>query len=435
MKKLFYSLALCAAMALPMVSCELLENTDPNDPDTPGQTDPNNPDDYDSNSNLTPGEHKAKLEDIALEFVDSFNVSDVEDAVNALFNLVDYLEYGDFPEYYSNMIKDVVYGVKNMSTANFMSFATRASEDFVIDINDPDTNPYVGYSYTYDDYEWVEKKTNDKSVKLIWDNAEATLAWDTTKKFEYEFDDVNYIVYVPKNITFTLNIANREHVKAVVSTNVTDVKTLAPAVEVKINGGYVLNTSNSANSKGVESHSTIKKNGKTLMSAAAVVAINDVTDIDSWCKEIYCEECDENHYEFVSPEYFGNNIKTGSAQIDILSLSIVMSGDFRGLYDKYEDLENKYDENSKKFYNEVCELINNSVAAVVVYNDTNEKVADVVAQVAYYDDGYGAEYYIEPILLFPDGSKYAFEDYFTERAFGDLLDKLEELAEEVEDLD
>lgn len=433
MKKIFYSLALCATITLLMVACAPMAETDPNDPNTPGQTDPNNPNN--PSSELTPGEHKAKLEDIALEFVDSFNVSDVEDAVNALYNLSDYLEYGDFPDYYSNMIKDLANGVTDMSTADFMSFATRASEDFIIDINDPDINPYAGYSYAYDDSEWIKEKTNDKTIKLIWDNAEALLSWDDSKKFEYEFDDVDYIVYVPKTITFILNISRSEHIKVVVSTNISDVKTLAPAVDVKLNGGYVLNTSNSANSKGVESHSTIKKNGKTLMSAVSVVSINDATDIDSWLEEEYCEYCGENHYDLVSPEYMGNNIKTGTAQIDILSLSIVASGDFRGMYDKYDELEGKYDDNTKKFYEEVCKLINDSVVVAVSYNDTKEKVASIVVQVASYDDYYGVEYYIEPILLFPDGSKYAFEDYFTERAFGDLLDKLDELAEDVEDLE
>lgn len=433
MKKIFYSLALCATITLLMVACAPMAETDPNDPNTPGQIDPNNPNN--PSSELTPGEHKAKLEDIALEFVDSFNVSDVEDAVNALYNLSDYLEYGDFPDYYSNMIKDLANGVTDMSTADLMSFATRASEDFIIDINDPDINPYAGYSYAYDDSEWIKEKTNDKTIKLIWDNAEALLSWDDSKKFEYEFDDVDYIVYVPKTITFILNISRSEHIKVVVSTNISDVKTLAPAVDVKLNGGYVLNTSNSANSKGVESHSTIKKNGKTLMSAVSVVSINDATDIDSWLEEEYCEYCGENHYDLVSPEYMGNNIKTGTAQIDILSLSIVASGDFRGMYDKYDELEGKYDDNTKKFYEEVCKLINDSVVVEVSYNDTKEKVAGIVVQVASYDDYYGVEYYIEPILLFPDGSKYAFEDYFTERAFGDLLDKLDELAEDVEDLE
>ena len=433
MKKIFYSLALCATITLLMVACVPMAETDPNDPNTPGQIDPNNPNN--PSSELTPGEHKAKLEDIALEFVDSFNVSDVEDAVNALYNLSDYLEYGDFPDYYSNMIKDLANGVTDMSTADLMSFATRASEDFIIDINDPDINPYAGYSYAYDDSEWIKEKTNDKTIKLIWDNAEALLSWDDSKKFEYEFDDVDYIVYVPKTITFILNISRSEHIKVVVSTNISDVKTLAPAVDVKLNGGYVLNTSNSANSKGVESHSTIKKNGKTLMSAVSVVSINDATDIDSWLEEEYCEYCGENHYDLVSPEYMGNNIKTGTAQIDILSLSIVASGDFRGMYDKYDELEGKYDDNTKKFYEEVCKLINDSVVVEVSYNDTKEKVAGIVVQVASYDDYYGVEYYIEPILLFPDGSKYAFEDYFTERAFGDLLDKLDELAEDVEDLE
>ena len=38
------------------------------------------------------------------------------------------------------------------------------------------------------------------------------------------------------------------------------------------------------------------------------------------------------------------------------------------------------------------------------------------------------EYYgLEPILLFPDGSKYAFEDFFNEQAFGDLFNAIYEL--------
>ena len=54
--------------------------------------------------------------------------------------------------------------------------------------------------------------------------------------------------------------------------------------------------------------------------------------------------------------------------------------------------------------------------------------------ISYRDDYYDETYYeVEPILLFPDGSKYAFEDYFTERAFGDLLDKLEEIADELDE--
>lgn len=449
MMRRFFVFMMCAIMAITVVSCEPSDDTTYDDTEQPGGSggsggsgdsgdsggsgDSGDSDD----STLSPGEHKAKLEDIALEFVNSFNLDDIEELTNVLYDLSDYLEYGDFPEYYSAMVNDLIIGTKSMSTAGFMSFATRATEDFIIDINDPDTNPYAGYSYTFDndDYEWIEREIEDRSIKLKWDNSEALLSWNDTKKFEYEFDDVNYIVYVPKTITFTLSISSREHLKVVINTNITDIKTLAPAVEVNLNGGYVLTTTNSANSKGVESHSTIKKNGKTLMSSTAVVAANDVTDVDNWLKEEYDSYWDETYYYIEPDEDFVNNVKTGSAQIDILDLSIVASGDFLGMYEDLEELGDDYDDESKQYCQKVCNLLNEKVKASIVYNDTKEKVADVVMQVTSYHGYYDDEIYYspEPILLFPDGSKYAFEDYFTEQAFGDLLDKLEEIADEVED--
>lgn len=79
---------------------------------------------------------------------------------------------------------------------------------------------------------------------------------------------------------------------------------------------------------------------------------------------------------------------------------------------------------------DVCDLVNEKVKLIIAYNDTDEKVADIILQVSRDDE----DYYVEPILLFPDGSKYAFENYFTETAFGDLIDAIEELADDFEDM-
>jgi hypothetical protein len=116
-----------------------------------------------------------------------------------------------------------------------------------------------------------------------------------------------------------------------------------------------------------------------------------------------------------------------------MELTLHAKGDFRGVIEEIEKIDAIDDE--KKFYKKLCDLVNDKVKAVALYNDTNERVADVVMQVASDDGWDGLEYYIEPILLFPDGSKYAFEDYFTEHAFGDLIDRIEEIVEELEDYD
>lgn len=397
--------------------------------------------DYEA-SELTPGEHKTKLEDIAVEFVNYFDPADTRDIVNSFINLSDYLYYGDFPEYYSAMMKDVEHGVKTLSPDAFMSFATRASEDFVIDINDPDFNPLAGKCYTYNDGEWEESNIDSKAIKFVWDDSVASLSWNNSTKWQYDFEDedVNYVVYIPKSITFVMTINGKECVRIEIDIKVADnSKSINLDVVAQVNGGYEVAVSSAADNRGLEAGAHIKKGGKKLLSSVAVVAINDFTDIDNWLCEY--EEFGDT-YVYIDPsEYFVENVKSGAVQLDVLNVSFIAQGDFKNMYHKVEELDDIYgndgyydDEKEKKYYNEVCDLINDNVKAVIIYNDTKEKIADVVMQVtsdSYY--GYN-EYYIEPILLFPDGSKYAFEDYFTERAFGDLFDAIEELAEEFENV-
>ena len=75
---------------------------------------------------------------------------------------------------------------------------------------------------------------------------------------------------------------------------------------------------------------------------------------------------------------------------------------------------------------------------MAVYNDTNEKIADVILQTVeeeYYDqylDKTDYIYYAAPILVFPDGSKFAFEDFFTEESFSDLIERISEIAGSME---
>ena len=417
---------------------------DPNNPENPNNpNNPNNPGDGSDgtvDSDLTPGQHKSKLENIALEFVNYFNPSDVVDIYKSLSMLAEYLEYIEEDEVVESIgfdnafVDNATRAVKNFSPAGFMQFATRVADRIIIDINDPEQNPLAGHCYTYDGDEWQESSIgNENSIKVVWDNATATVVWSDMQKAEiYEYlDDVEYVAYVPKKINFVMTINGVEQLSMNITTTITDIQTIAINAEVKINGGYVIVTDNSADSKGVETHASIKKNGKLLCSATAVVAINDFTDIDNW----YYNYCDDYYGEcrtYIDPTYyFVENVKTGTAQMQILNLSIMAEGDFRNMYKTIDELDCDSD---KSFCDAVCNIVNEKVKAVAVYNDTKEKVADIVANTSvYYDDGY-ADYDVEPILLFPDGSKFAFEEYFTERAFRDLLERIEELAEEVDDL-
>ena len=411
MKKILSSLALCAFIAPLLVGC----NKGPEGNNTPG-----NVDDYNTPSTLTPGEHKAKLEDIAVEFIGYVDLADFEDILDALYCLTEYLEYDE--EYAYN---ELALGIKNLSPIHFQRFATRALEEVIIDINDPEYNPLAGYVYEWNGDEWEESKGQSHTIVVKWDDAVATASWGETTRQEWTFRELEKktIVYVPNSLTLNVKIDNKEHLNIVAKPNITDSKTLAPSVEVSLNGGYLISASVKADSRGLETHSSIKKGNKTLLNANTVVAINDFTDIDNWLK--------------TEGEYFADQIKSGKVQIDILNLSIVGAGDFKDLFtDIDEIIEDLYDdeydaERWRRKMEDVCDLVNEKVKLVIAYNDTDEKVADIVLQVSRDDED---DYYVEPILLFPDGSKYAFESYFTETAFGDLIDAIEELADDFEDM-
>lgn len=411
MKKLLSSLALCAFIAPLLVGC----NKGPEG----GNNTPGNVDDYNTPSTLTPGEHKAKLEDIAVEFIGYVDLADFEEILDTIYCLAEYLEYDE--EYAYN---ELALGVKNLSPIHFQRFATRALEEVIIDINDPEYNPLAGYVYEWNGDEWEESEGDSHKIVVKWDDAVATASWDETTRQEWTFRELETkaVVYVPNSLTLNVKIDNKEHLNIVAKPNITDSKTLAPSVEVSLNGGYTISASVKADSHGLETHSSIKKGNKTLLNANTVVAINDFTDIDNWLK--------------TEGEYFADQIKNGKVQIDILNLSIVGAGDFKDLLTDIDEITeglygDEYDaERWRRKMEDVCDLVNEKVKLIIAYNDTDEKVADIVLQVSRDDE----DYYVEPILLFPDGSKYAFENYFTETAFGDLIDAIEELADDFEDM-
>lgn len=444
MKKLLFALALLASMMISLSACD--KSNKENTEDGSGII---NNGQFDEYSSLTPGEHKARLEEIAIEFVEYFEANDTEELVDGALSLAEYMEdfdyYGD--ESYRFDAKLLAQGAERFSAQALAEFATRAAESFVIDVNDPDLNPFAGKCFTYDGYEWSVTDGSDKTIQFVWDDCVATISWTKSTKLEYYYsdDDINYVVYVPNNIELTVEINGKRHLNVELATNISNMKTWAPQVTISLNGGYEMVSKVEGNSKGLTSQSTLKKDGKTLYSAVSTVAINDATDIDNWMEEYYDEYYDE-YGTYISEDYFLENVKTGAAQIDILSLSILAEGDFRGMYEEIESIDDRYDsydddynyisENVKKECEAICKYVNDKVQVVLVYNDTKEKVADVVMSVARdydsYDDDY--YYYVEPILLFPDESKYAFEDYFTERAFGNLIRKVEELAEDFANL-
>lgn len=456
MKKLFKLVALCAMALATLSACEEGMPTQPQPGDTENPENPGTGEEPgDSTSPLTPDEHKQKLENIAIEFVDEFDPADFEALINSLSYFEDFFEVEDEwvdgpvedmpvkPEDEEEYIEEMTRAIKSFSVAGLINAVTRASEQMILDVNNEDFD-FNGVVITFneDGEPEFDENGNPGECKVMWDESVATFTWGETKgQYTYidEEEDVEYIVNIPAYINLSLKISGVEHLNINVEPNYTDNHTYAPKITIKLNGGYEIVCENIADNQKLSCAYSLHKNNKKLMGAAAATSIKDFTNIDNWYVEYF------DGYEYVTliapEEYFAKNVTNGSIQIDILTLSIVAAGDFTGMYDQIEAIDDKYnwwdetytvyDESQEKaYYEEICAIINNTVECVALYNDTNEKIADVKTQPrrsVYNDGGYeDIDYEIDLVLVFPDSSRHVMQDYFTADSFEGLLEYISE---------
>lgn len=431
MKRLFTSLALCA-MALTAFSACTPKETQKEPTPTP------------SVSELTPDEHKQKLEDIAIELVDEFNPSDFELLADALISLGEYIYTDEWEDDESeeHPVEQMARALKTHSMGNFTKAVTRASEQFIFDLNNGSIE-LVGLRLVIDEngemeYEELESRG---SVEVTWDNVVVVFTWgENNGQYTYtdEATDSEFIVKVPAYINASLKIDGVEHLNVNAEPAVTNNDDLALNLTIKIYGGYeITNAVNVTNEKAAY-NSSFKKNSKTLISNSAEVYINGLTTPENWIQEgtdydDWGEEYTETTYIDLDKSVY-ETMTNGQFRCDILKLSIIGSGDFDKMYDELNELEwEEY--NEEEFYEKYGDIINKHVKIVAMYNDTNEKIADVIVEGYYYEEEYiedGTSYVVighgvEPILVFPDGSKYSLEEFFTADSFSTLIERISEL--------
>lgn len=441
MKKLFSVVALCAIALTTLSSCEKIEGLF-------GKGDNNGEQTYEP-SDLTPTEHQAKLEQIAIDLIDQIDPADFEELANSLLTLGERVPediYGDEGNWEEDYYPDeYARSIKNFDVNNIVALTTRASEQFIIDINDPEFG-VGGFSIEItEDGEVIEGELDDpRAIVIKWDNDALTLSWGENKG-QYTMEDseegVTYIVKVPAYIKVVITVAGKEHFSATIEPNITDNYTYAPAVTVKLNGGYEIFSKSSANNKGVGAEASLKKNGTKLFGGAVAFDIKGMTNPENWYYEYYDEYFEET-ITYISPEdYFIENVTNGFAQFDILTLSVIGNGDLKRVISELDALDERYaesDGSEKEYCDEGCAIINKYLKLVAIYNDTKEKIADVIMQtelVEYYDeweDMTYTDYEPVPVLVFPDGSKFLFEDFFNESGFGNLFERLGDIAGDIE---
>ena len=386
-------------------------------------------------SELTPDEHKQKLENIALELVDEFNLADFETLVGSLIYFDQYFEVED--EY----IDHTTRAIKAGSASKLVEAVTRASEQFIFDINDEefDFNGAV-IEFTEESEEpSFEYGGNLGECLVKWDDSVATFTWgENNGQYTYidEEEDVEYIVKIPAYINLSLKISGVEHLNINVVPNFTDNYTYAPQITITLNGGYKIVSKVTANNEKIGYDITLEKSGKKLIGGTAEAYVPNFTDVNNWLDEYTYEENGEEYTEtYLDPEdYLESNITTAQLRYDALTLSIIGScNDVKTMKAEIEMLDNNdYGEDYAAYYTEVAAIQNKYLKAIAVYNDTNEKIADIKWQSFYYEeyDEYNDLVIYsgcEPILIFTDGSKVSLDDYFTAENFSRLLERLQEL--------
>lgn len=423
MKKFFKLVALCAITSL--YSC----------------TGPDKPEPTQNDSKLTPTEHQAKLEQIAIDLIDQINPDDFEELAYSLVTLSGRIPDENFEEeeYYP---EEYARSIKNFDMNNIIALTTRATEEFIFDINDPDFD-FGGYYFEItEDGEILEGELDDtRAMAIKWDNDALTITWGENKgeyTVENSEEGVTYVVKIPAFIKVAITLSGTEHFSANIEPNITDNYTYAPTITINLNGGYEIFSKYSANNKGVSTESSLKKNGKKLLGGAAAVEINGITNPENWLEEYY-DELSEQTLTQINGEYIVENISDGMIQFDVLTLSIVGTGDLKRLINEADALEDRYMglEYNKAYYDECCAIINKHLKISAIYNDTQERIADIIVQAEPYEDTdeTGETYtYYEPILIlvFPDGSKFAFDEFFTPDSFANLIDRLGEIAGNME---
>ena len=163
----------------------------------------------------------------------------------------------------------------------------------------------------------------------------------------------------------------------------------------------------------VEYNVTLKKDDMFIMSQKVTANM-----------DVYIEE-DEGEYEGEI------NKITASVECNLIG-ELQIKGtclDFEKLVD-YTDASYDTEKECERAAAKATELVD----LKVYYDCTPTVQATIEFEPVAYDEYWGEYYYVEPVIVFGDGSRYLFYEYFDERDFRDLIESFEDFIYDYEDM-
>lgn len=407
------------------------------------------------NPEITPEQHKAKLETIGKEVAAQFNPEDSKAAIESLTALEELLAFDDedvapspAPKTYAvataKSLAAVAAGPDVHALTSLIVRAT-TTEKYTLD-------EWAG-DYVIEDGEPVKKGELANQYRLTWADAAGT---QSEALFTYSAGGVEYTrvdgyaIVIPQDWNLSLKVAGHEELSVVGKSNVSaDGLTLAPEVTVTLNGGYVAAAKVNADPKQVTANASFTKNGTQIVDAYAKMVCDGLTDPDNWIVE---EEYDWNGDgviddtdTYIDPEdHIVDHVKTGEGYVTVMGLKLTLSGDIAKIIQQVNAIA---DTSTATGSQQEADAYNTNAKAKLAYTADNSTMADVKMQSYSYkdyiyvwnpdtqtgDNQVVTRYDIEPVLEFADGSKIAIEEY-VETGFDSLTKTFEDLADAYMDL-
>lgn len=457
-----------AAVVLALASCDEIkkgpDGSENGDPDTPGEVvkpgGDGKEDDKDPIAVLTPDEQKVKLEEVAENLMDEYPATEFEE----FFKLAD-----SFAETYFDNVSDQYWDP-------FFEYCEERGEDmFFFEEKEEEKNGEIHRSWNmeaflefsdfhglltlgttsatcedYDGTKMVFSIGNDNYVvELTASGKVATAVYTYEDIYGYEdyngyWDEQNecwvdeyvmvhgkdryhFEVDVPEKINLSITKNGKDFASAdfafeqrfsAEGVNLTmDCFKVTATITIDDHSVIIERTGYDA-ATGKASLSYILKKGAKVIAKAELsgdVKVDLVTENDEWSS---------GYGTYLYPEF--TIAKNFNVYLDVLG-ELQVKGNCTDVLSFAENVENFWDAENDTQAERAVDNMNNYIDLGIYYDKSSTLQADIVMD--YYvekDDYYGNTWYeLEPVIVFSDGSKYAFYEYFDEDSFTGLESSFE----------
>lgn len=483
MKNLFRAVMLCF-MAVSFASCDLMEDKEVceicgEDPciceDGTCSVCGKNPCEC-KDAPMLPSEQKRKLSSVGEKIMDKMPAEEwesysrlIEDFANSVY-ASDYYDWGNLEDWFESEYEDI-YDENGKLTVKGNKYTTTWTTDIVILMaNHTGLFTFTENGVKISDYSGGTKavfslngKTYEAEIKSSGKVTNARYVYEEYSSFTDNgyYDPETYEwVYVGGsiNVEEIENISVTVGVPEIIEIRLTENKTPLAVVSMKLTpsfskeginpttDSFSVKTNVSINgyeflsekigydgAQGKASVTTgFRKDGEDIFSSSVFADAKIKVEKETWDDGDYKESysyvvVDKAEKVNMSMDILGEIQAKGSVS-NVMEASESLDAMWDALYDGYSP-----DESSAKRH---LDNFNAKLDLNVYYDGTGVKQASIEFDLSKEEDYYYGDVYYEliPIIVFGDGSRYKVEEFFTENAFGDLVDSFYEFAESFEDV-